>query len=132
MDANDHATREQPAPMATTHPVIWDQVVEDIYNFHWLINDLTRKNLADDIRSRDTLGRQRYGVGLTPHNGRDQLVDAYQEIIDAVGYLACAMMEFRKAKSFHAGTADSLYWDAMQLALDVRWLIDRREELGGT
>ena len=42
---------------------------------------------------RDQLGRERYGVPLQPHNGRDALVDSYQEILDAAVYLRQAIYE---------------------------------------
>ncbi len=40
----------------------------------------------DDIKARVHLGIHRYGVPLTPHNGRDALRDLYEELIDAVMY----------------------------------------------
>jgi hypothetical protein len=50
-----------------------------------------RPHIADlviaDIQERKRLGVERYGVALQPHNGRDALVDAYQEQLDHVKYL---------------------------------------------
>lgn len=40
-----------------------------------------------DIAERDKLGRERYGTPLQAFNGRDALVDAYQESLDLVVYL---------------------------------------------
>lgn len=39
------------------------------------------------------LARDRYGTLLMTHNGRDALVDAYQETLDLVMYLAQVIME---------------------------------------
>lgn len=38
-------------------------------------------------------GRQKYGTPLTADNGRDPLVDAYQEALDLVVYLRQAIEE---------------------------------------
>jgi hypothetical protein len=50
-----------------------------------------RDDVADlvhsDIESRAELGRERYGERLSIFNGRDSLVDAYQEALDLVMYL---------------------------------------------
>lgn len=46
-----------------------------------------------DMQERDRLGRERYGTPLQPHNGRDALVDAYQEALDLVVYLRQAIEE---------------------------------------
>ena len=40
-----------------------------------------------DMGDRDAVGRERYGTPLTSGNGRDHLVDAYQEQLDACVYL---------------------------------------------
>jgi hypothetical protein len=46
-----------------------------------------------DIESRIGVGRGKYGERLTTHNGRDALVDAYQESLDLVVYLRQAIYE---------------------------------------
>ena len=61
------ATQEQPTPTGDGTP-IWDLVVKD-------------------MQLRDQLGRERYGTPLRTHNGRDGLVDAYQEVLDLAVYL---------------------------------------------
>ncbi len=40
-----------------------------------------------DMMDRDLDGRRKYGVPLQASNGRDHLVDAYQEALDLVVYL---------------------------------------------
>lgn len=42
--------------------------------------------VISDMWDRDQLGRQRYGTPLQSHNGRDALVDAYQEALDLRGF----------------------------------------------
>jgi len=67
---------DQPAPMRdiADQPAVWDLVIAD-------------------MRERDVVGRQRYGTPLQPHNGRDALVDAYQEALDLAVYLRQAIYE---------------------------------------
>jgi len=40
-----------------------------------------------DMKERDSFGEQRYGTKLMTNNGRDALVDAYQEALDLCVYL---------------------------------------------
>lgn len=46
-----------------------------------------------DIAERDKMGEKRYGTRLQPFNGRNVLVDAYQEALDLVVYLRQAIYE---------------------------------------
>lgn len=43
--------------------------------------------VIQDIESRAEAGKEKYGTYLQPHNGRDALMDAYQESIDQTIYL---------------------------------------------
>lgn len=65
---------EQVKPLPNAGPPMWDLVVKD-------------------FRDRDAEGRRKYGTPLQPHNGRDVLVDAYQEALDLVVYLRQAIYE---------------------------------------
>lgn len=46
-----------------------------------------------DLQERANVGKQRYGVFLETHNGRDALWDAYQEALDLAMYLRQAIEE---------------------------------------
>ena len=46
-----------------------------------------------DIEARGQAGEQKYGERLKPHNGRDALMDAYQEALDLTKYLRQALYE---------------------------------------
>lgn len=46
-----------------------------------------------DLEARETIGIQRYGTALQPHNGRDALRDAYEEALDLACYLRQAIEE---------------------------------------
>ncbi len=43
--------------------------------------------VISDMHERDRIGTEKYGTPLQAHNGRDALVDAYQEALDLVVYL---------------------------------------------
>ena len=58
----------QPRPEASSARPTWELVIED-------------------MRERDHAGRAKYGLPLQPGNGRDSLVDAYQEALDLCVYL---------------------------------------------
>lgn len=64
----------QSSPIASSDPAVWDLVIAD-------------------MQDRDAVGSERYGVRLQPHNGRDALVDAYQEALDLCVYLRQAIFE---------------------------------------
>lgn len=65
---------DQQPPVPNHHPHVVDVVIED-------------------MKTRKQLGIGRYGVALQPFNGRDPLIDAYQEALDLVMYLRQAIME---------------------------------------
>lgn len=64
----------EPPPKPNGKPAVWNLVMADMYQ-------------------RDALGRAKYGTPLQPHNGRDALVDLYQELLDAVVYTRQAIFE---------------------------------------
>ncbi|HVN78555.1 MAG TPA: hypothetical protein VMW38_06120 [Terriglobia bacterium] len=43
--------------------------------------------VRNDLEARAKVGEKKYGERLKPHNGRDPLVDAYQEALDLAMYL---------------------------------------------
>lgn len=59
---------DQPPPMPNDLPAIWELVV-------------------DDLEARADVGLNRYGTHLQPHNGRDPILDLYQELQDGLLYL---------------------------------------------
>ena len=66
--------KDQPPPKKSKHSPVWPLVIKD-------------------MRERAAVGLMRYGMHLTPFNGRDALVDAYQEALDLVVYLRQAICE---------------------------------------
>lgn len=49
--------------------------------------------VIDDMRKRKEVGVARYGVALQANNGRDALMDAYEEALDLCQYLRQAIEE---------------------------------------
>lgn len=64
--------------------------------------------VVDDMRRRDQIGRQRYGTPLTVDNGRDHLVDMYQELLDASVYTKAEIL--KRAPSSLREALMVVYW----------------------
>ena len=71
---NGDPTFPQPPPVANDLLAVWDLVMAD-------------------MRARDAAGAAKYGTRLQPYNGRDSIVDAYQEALDLCVYLRQAIYE---------------------------------------
>lgn len=65
---------DQPLPHPSTGPSMHDLVVADLMD-------------------RKELGRRRYGSFLQKNNGRDALLDAYQELLDFMVYFRQVLAE---------------------------------------
>lgn len=61
-------------------------------NKHVYVQQLVMQDIADRLE----FGIGKYGTGLQPNNGRDALVDAYQELLDGACYLR-QLIEERRA-----------------------------------
>ncbi len=60
--------------------------------------DVVLWEVLEDIKARAEFGKKKYGTYLQTFNGRDPLVDAYQEAIDLVMYLKQKIMEEKAAR----------------------------------
>lgn len=49
--------------------------------------------VIEDLEERSKIGAKKYGTSLKPRNGRDSLLDAYQEALDLAQYLRQAIWE---------------------------------------
>ena len=83
---------EEPAPQATARRPAWELVIEYCEGC-WPVDVDEARQVVDDMRERDQIGRARYGVPLQADNGRKHLVDAYQELLDHVVYLRAELDE---------------------------------------
>lgn len=57
------------------------------------IGNIVLPFVIDSLKARAEFGFNKYGTYLRTHNGRDALMDAYQESLDLCVYLAQAIME---------------------------------------
>lgn len=64
----------QPMPVPNAHPDVQSAVIAD-------------------IQARREVGIRRYGTALQPHNGRDALLDLYEELLDAAMYVKQRLIE---------------------------------------
>lgn len=75
---------DQPLPVVNDHPDIQAAVIAD-------------------IEERRKVGISRYGTALQPNNGRDMLLDAYEEAMDLTIYLKGCLVERDLAKAAEQG-----------------------------
>lgn len=87
--AERERVKDQPPPVASTRRPVWELVIDfmKLARGPLLAHEVTDRVIAD-MAERDRVGRERYGVQLASDNGRDHLVDAYQEALDQAAYLA--------------------------------------------
>lgn len=85
---DNSATAKQPAPTGNGH-VVGQRVIADI---------------AERIK----VGKAKYGTELRTNNGRDALVDAYQEILDLAQYVKQELMERDSRKPAPAFNRENL------------------------
>lgn len=73
-DGGTRTTSSQPAPVVNDSVPVSDQVQQY-------------------LQRRKEFGMAKYGTPLQAHNGRDALIDAFEEATDLVQYLAQAIIE---------------------------------------
>lgn len=127
----DHL-QPQPPPVANDKPAVWDLVLADTMTWEacdravGLPSDAHVWDLVrTDMRHRDAQGRERYGVPLQPHNGRDALADAYQEALDKVVYLRQAYEEMAAGSEFRSAMWPLIYNEFHSLRRIRRLLLAR-------
>lgn len=72
---------EPDPPKKSDEPAVWDLVLTQY-------GDLMSDGIKKDIMDRDRAGELKYGTRLRLNNGRNALVDLYQELLDATVYAA--------------------------------------------
>jgi len=58
--------------------------------------------VIEDLKERDALGMRQYGQTLQAGDGRDHLIDLYQELLDAAAYIRQEIEERRKIQTLLA------------------------------
>lgn len=88
-DRRDPST-DQPLPSVNDRPFVQDLVVAD-------------------IEARKQLGIRKYGTALQSGNGRNMLLDAYEEVLDLAIYLRGALDEQERADPEHCPVCGESY-----------------------
>lgn len=114
---------DQPPPAARPDLIpAWEQVIENYRKLNSTsLHTAVVRDVLDDMTARDMIGRERYGVPLTAYNGRDQLVDAYQEALDLSVYLRAAMEE--------GLPVSDVYWSTLDNITKLRTFINSRRKV---
>lgn len=58
-----------------------------------------------DMEERRLHGIEKYGVPVQPHNGRDPLIDLYQELLDACVYIRQEIEQRRTSNAVRQQTS---------------------------
>jgi hypothetical protein len=107
---------KQPRPIPNNHRASWGVVLRDLEKaYQGPVATIVR----DDICERDYVGEQKYGTRLQPFNGRDSLLDAYEEALDLTVYLKNAHTE--------GSPVYMLYREALRMAVSIRELLYKRD-----
>ncbi len=116
-------SKPQPPPIPNNGTPVWDLVIADLAGDHG--------GVAADMAARDALGRARYGTPLQTHNGRDALVDAYEEALDLVVYLRQALEESHGAMPvWWHHDLQGAYAQALHAVINLRQLVQQRGAIG--
>lgn len=129
-----HALRTaQPWPVHNDSVSIHQLVIADILSrdVHW---DLSigparhiRDRVADDLLARRNLGTMLYGTPLQAHNGRNALLDMYEELLDAACYARQYLAEDRP-DSVEYMVMFEVYDDIVSYLPRVRRMLDAASE----
>lgn len=110
----------QPAPRASEAAPLWPIVIEEART---RLAGRAVPLLLVDMAERDAFGRAKYPFPLAPKNGRDFLVDLYQEVLDACVYSRGEMEE-----GDPSGVAEDTYDLLLRRAFLIRTALLRREQ----
>lgn len=124
---------DQPPPIPQPERVpVWDLVIADVERKYRGLEGEQEEAVQlaiADMRERDRVGRERYGTPLTTNNGRDHLVDAYQELLDGIVYLRAEIEQYSGEPWINA--VIRAYAVSVGNALGLRgviWLRDKARE----
>jgi len=94
--AHPTINRPEPAPLPVKGPACWDRAIGEwceAFSGATEVDAEMHLTILAAFRERDAIGEASYGVRLRPHDGRNSLVDATQELMDALVYFTKWQME---------------------------------------
>lgn len=124
---------DQPPPaQGNPHPPIADMVKQDVLMHTY--SDFAASSVKDvlaDIEERKQVGIARYGTPLRGFDGRDNWIDLYQEILDALNYFRKAIYETTAPVTPEGAQPDleqmiSDYKRVIEIAVEIRRYMNRR------
>lgn len=119
--AANPASTPQPAPKRGGKVVlefVLESLRETLYEQHHAI--------IQDLEDRAAEGLKKYGTYLETFNGRDPLMDGYQEILDLLMYAKQYELEQLEA-GVNWVSAEAPFWKALQLAVSIKSRLEARE-----
>lgn len=99
-ELQEFAAKTQPLPTGNGIDVA-TEVARDMRSFG-------HAQIADDIEARIRMGEKKYGTRLKTHNGRDAMLDLYQEVLDAMNYAKQLQLERPDTDEFAVNTYRTL------------------------
>ncbi len=119
------AIKYEPAPIGDGEEV-WSLIVDDFRDpwleIEWGSNEI-RHQLLLDIEQRKDVGAEKYGTLLKTNNGRDALIDLYQEMLDVVQY---GRQHLAEATLDDYCDDDEIYVSVLETAAKIRKLLNER------
>lgn len=105
-------------------PAIWDLVIAELEeqspkNPRSEEAQARRRRIADDARARDAFGAAKYGRRLRVNDGRDALIDSYQEDLDSLVYKRKAVEEGRACQGLYQRALEQVIATKAQIELDA-------------
>lgn len=91
------ADKKEPNPIPNKEVETWEEVIKDYtVREDWYPpekKETFQEEIIQLMRDRNEFGKKKYGTPIQAHNGRDNLTDAFQEMLDAVVYLKNQLLE---------------------------------------
>lgn len=115
---------DQPAPEPTGGESMHDLVAGDLTI--WWPEGAGVEWMRAELAERKRIGLDRYGTVLQAGNGRDALVDAFQEALDLTVYLRQALAEWGWPDGRPTQGLLEAYVSALRTAVRVGGLVRRR------
>lgn len=116
----------EPPPATNNNPCAADVLAA------YILDAKYPAQIAKDVMARKAFGLKKYGTALQPCNGRNNLMDLYQELIDAAKYAMTEKME-RQILNIEAdnGTLDGTVRDLVQMLDNVYTMMKERGDFDG-
>jgi len=122
----------EPAPIPNAGQPVWPLAITDIKEYACQFGERRKAAevaclIALDGCERNDIGTKKYGTPLCVGDGRNALVDAYQESLDLLVYLRKEIEEGQGVSREDENTLAVVYEDAMSVVLLLKTILLQRE-----